>query len=122
MFIDNIPRFDTFKAFPWREYLYNGYRISNYIFKEEHIMKQLVFIVFAIVAWAITTWLWIPVMTEFLGTLNLFIHIIGALMYGALLGLFALPYLFTQQKFMAWKAMLTIIVVATVIMFIISIV
>lgn len=85
-------------------------------------MKQLIFIVFTLITWGITTWLWIPVMTEFLGPLNLFVHIVGAFMYGALLGLFALPYLFNQQKFTTWKAMLWIIIIATVIMFIISII
>lgn len=83
-------------------------------------MKQLIFSIITLILWGVTTWLWIPVMTEFLGPLNLFVHIVGALMYGALLGLFALLVLFQQQRFAVWKVMTWIIVIATIVMLAIS--
>lgn len=83
-------------------------------------MKQLILNILMLILWGITTWLWIPVMIEFLGPLNLFVHIVGAFMYGALLGLFALPVLFQQQRFAVWKVMMWIIMIATIVMLILS--
>ena len=83
-------------------------------------MKQLIIGVVTLVVWGVTTWLWVPVMTELLAPLNWVIHFIGALMFGALIGLFSLPYLFGQQRFKPWKAMTLLIIVGAAIMMILA--
>lgn len=83
-------------------------------------MKQLLIGVITVIVWGVTAWLWVPVMTELLAPLNWGVHFVGALMFGALIGLFALPYLFGQQRLKPWKAMTAFIVIGTVIMMILA--
>lgn len=83
-------------------------------------MKQLLIGLITLIVWGVTAWLWVPVMTELLAPLNWFVHFVGALMFGALIGLFALPYLFGQQRLKPWKAMTVLIVIGTVIMMVLA--